>query len=348
MKKIIIVLVLLASLVLGGIYFFNRLLNEKQTYLAGEKPIIIGFSVGATREERWVKDKELFIKRAQELEAEVSVVSSDYDIEKEILQIESLVSQGVSVIVVMPSDSEAIWPAIEKAKQAGIKVISYDRLIKDSDIDLYISFDNTTVGKLQAESVLSVIDKGNFAYIGGSPSDNNSHLFRDGTMNALASRIIGGEIKMVVDKFTDDWKPEEAYKTMKEYLESGQTVDAVIAANDGIASGVVQALKERGLDGKVVVSGQDADLSAVQRIVAGTQFSTVYKPISSLAYKAAESAVALAKGEALEVTDVINNGKIMVSSYFFEPSIVYKKNIMGTIIKDGFYTYEEVYKSAQQ
>lgn len=348
MKKIIIVLVLLAALVLGGIYFFSRLLNEKQTYLAGEKPIIIGFSIGATREERWAKDKELFIKRAQELGAEVSVVSSDYDIEKETLQIESLVSQGVSVIVVMPSDSETIWPAIEKAKQAGIKVVSYDRLIKDSEIDLYISFDNTAVGRLQAESILSVVSQGNFAYIGGSPTDNNSYLLRAGTMAALASNIDNGEIKLVIDRFTDNWRPDEAYKTMKEYLDSGQTVGAVIAANDGIASGVIQALKEKGLAGTVLVSGQDADLSAVQRIVAGTQFSTVYKPISSLAYKAAESAVALAKGEALEVTDVINNGKAQIPAYFFEPAIVNKRNIMGTIIKDGFYTYEEVYKSAKE
>lgn len=346
MKKIIIVLVLLATLVLGGIYFFNRLLNEKQTYLAGEKPIIIGFSIGATREERWTKDRELFIKRAQELGAEVSVVSSDYDIEKESLQIESLISQGVSVIVVMPSNSETIWPAIEKAKQSGIKVISYDRLIKDSEIDLYISFDSTMVGELQAESILSAVDHGNFAYIGGSPSDNNSYLLRDGTMDTLASGIESGKIKLTVDKFMEDWKPEEAYKTMKEYLDSGQTVDAVIAANDGLASGVIQALKEKGLEGKVMVSGQDADLSAIQRIVAGTQLSTVYKPISSLAYKAAESAVALAKGQALEATDIIDNGKIKVPAYFFKPTIVNKKNIMGTVIKDGFYTYEEVYKSA--
>ncbi|MFA6194783.1 MAG: substrate-binding domain-containing protein [Patescibacteria group bacterium] len=348
MKKIIAVLVLLAVLVAGGIYYFNRLLNEKQIYLAGEKLIIIGFSMGATREERWTKDRELFVKRAQELGAEVSVVSSDYNIEREILQIESLISQGVGAIVVMPSNSETIWPAIEKAKQAGIKVISYDRLIKDSDIDLYISFDNFMAGQLQAESILSVIDHGRLAYIGGSPADNNSYLLRDGTMDALASGIDSGKIELVVDKFTDDWKPEEAYKTMKEYLDSGQTVDAVIAANDGIASGVIQALKEKGLDGKVLVSGQDADLSAVQRIVAGTQFSTVYKPISSLAYKAAESAVALVKGDAMEVTNVVDNGMIKVPSYFFKPSMVSKKNIMGTVVKDGFYTYDEVYKSVKQ
>lgn len=347
MKKILFGIIVLAVMVLGGIYFFYNLLNEKQTDLAGEKPIVIGLSWGVTREERWAKDLELFTKRARELGAEVSVVSSDYDPDKQILQIESLVSQGVSVIVVMPSDSEKIWPAVEKAKQAGARVIAYDRLIKDSDIDLYLSFDSVQAGRLQAQSVLASVEKGKFAYIGGSSTDNNSQLLRAGVMEILDPEIQSGEIKLVIDKLTDDWKPEEAYKAMKEYLDSGQDVDAVIAANDGLASGVIQALKERELDGKVIVSGQDADLSAIQRIVAGTQLSTIYKPLQSLAYKAAEMAIALANGEIPEATEFVDNGKIVAPSYIFEPVLVSKNNIMGTVIKDGFHTYEEIYKQAQ-
>jgi len=343
MRKLIIIVVVLSGIVLGSIYFLNRLLVEKQIFLAGKKPIIIGFSMGTTREERWFKDRDLFIKKAQELGAIVNVTLSDYDVERQILQIENLISQGASVIVVIPSDSEKISPVIEKANQAGVKVIAYDRLIKNCDVDLYISFDNVKVGELEAQSILAAVETGNFAYIGGSPTDNNASLLKEGTMNILNSKIQSGAINLVIDKFMADWKPEEAYKTIKEYLASGKSLDAVIAANDGTASGVIQALKEKGLDGKIPVSGQDAELSAVRRVIAGTQTSTVYKPIEDLAFKAAEIAVAMANGQTPETERTLYNGKIDVPSYFLEPIIVNKENIMETVIKDGFHTYAEVY-----
>ena len=346
MKKIIIGLIVLAALVLGAIYFLNNLLVKKEKSLITEKPLIIGFSMGTTHEERWFKDRDLFMQRAQELGAIVSVTLSDYDFEKQIYQIENLISQGASVIVVIPSDSEKIAPAIEKANQAGVKIIAYDRLIKNSNVDLYISFENVKVGELQAESITAVVGQGKFAYIGGAPTDNNAFLLKEGTMNIINQKIQDGEIKLVIDQFTNDWKSEEAYKTIKDYLNSGGKLDAVIAANDGTASGVIQALKEKGLAGKIPVSGQDAELSAAQRIVAGTQTSTVYKTIVSLAYKAAEIAVAMANNQPLNIIDFIDNGKIQVPAYFLEPIVVDKKNMMRTIVKDGFHSYEEVYKSS--
>lgn len=346
MKKIIIVLIILAGLVVGSIYFLNSLLVKKQSTLVEKKPILIGFSMGTTREERWFKDRDFFVQKAQELGADVIVTLSNYDANLQISQIMNLISQGVSVIVVIPADSEKINPAIEEAKAAGVKIIAYDRLIKNSDdIDLYISFDNVKVGVLQAESVLSIVSKGNFAYIGGSPTDNNASLLKEGTMSILTPKIQSGDVKLVVNELMTDWKPEEAYRTIKNYLASGKSLDAVIAANDGTASGAIQALKEKGLAGKIPVSGQDAELSAVQRINAGTQTSTVYKPINSLAYKTAEIAVAMAGNQIVETTGTIDNGKIQVPSYLLEPIIVNKKNIMTTIIKDGFHTYEEVYHS---
>lgn len=345
MKKFIIVVVIFVAVVLGSVYFLNQLLVEKENSLTSKKPVVIGFSMGTTREERWFKDRDLFVQKAQELGAEVIVTLSDYDVEKQILQIENLVSQGVDVIVVIPSDSEKIEPAISAANRAGVKVIAYDRLIKDSDIDLYISFDNVKVGELEASSVLSVVNKGNFAYIGGSPTDNNSVFLKEGAMNILSPKIESGDINLVINTLTPEWKPEEAYKTIKDYLNSGGSLDAVVAANDGTASGVIQALKEKGLDGKIPVSGQDAELSAIQRIVAGTQTSTVYKPINSIAYKAAELAVALVNGQVLETGSSINNGKIDVPSYFLEPVLVNNGNIVETVIKDGFHAYEDVYSS---
>jgi len=348
MKKFIIALVVFAGLAIGGVFFLNYLLSEKQSLVVGEKPIVIGFSLGTTREERWVKDRDAFVKKAQELGAVVNVTLSDYDVAKQISQIENLISQGVSVIVIVPSDSEKLVDVIAKAKKAGIKVIAYDRLIKNSDIDLYISFDNVKVGELEAQSILSVISKGDFAYIGGAPTDNNSFLLKEGAMNILEPKIKSGDIKLVVDTFTADWKPAEAYKAIKDYLNSGKDLDAVVAANDGTASGIIQALKEKSKSGSIPVSGQDAELSALQRIVAGTQTSTVYKPIGSLASAAAEIAVAMAKGQAIEVSTSIDNGKNMVPSYLLSPTLVTKSNIMDTVIKDGFQTYKDVYQSTSK
>jgi D-xylose transport system substrate-binding protein len=343
MKRFIIIVSIFSAIVLGSIYFLNRLLNEKESSLVKRKPVVIGFSMGTTREERWFNDRDLFIQRAQELGAGVIVTLSDYDVDKQISQIENLISQGVDVIVVIPADSEKIKPAIDAANKAGVKVIAYDRLINNSKIDLYISFDNVKVGNLEASSVLTSVNRGNFAYIGGSPTDNNSALLKEGTMDLLSSKIANGDIKLVIDKFIPDWKPEEAYKAIKEYLSSGKKLDAVIAANDGLASGVIQALTEKGLEGKVPVSGQDAELSATQRIVAGTQISTVYKPIKSLAYKAAEIAVTLANDQNPETNSSINNGEIDVPAYLLEPTLVYKANMGETIIKDGYHTYNEIY-----
>jgi D-xylose transport system substrate-binding protein len=348
MKKFIIALVVISLLAIGGVFFLNYLLSEKQNLVTGEKPVVIGFALGTTSEERWFKDRDAFVKKAQELGAVVNVTLSDYDVAKQISQIENLISQGVSVIVIVPADSDKLVAVIDKAQKAGIKVIAYDRLINNSNIDLYISFDNVKVGELEAQSILSVVDKGDFAYIGGSPSDNNSSLLKEGSMNILGPKIKSGDIKLVVDTLTPDWKPAEAYKTIKDYLASGKSLNAVVAANDGTASGVIQALKEKSLSGSVPVSGQDAELSAVQRIVAGTQTSTVYKPINSLASAAAEIAVAMSKGQAIEVNTSINNGKMLVPSYLLSPILVTKGNIMDTIIKDGFQTYKDVYQTTSK
>jgi D-xylose transport system substrate-binding protein len=343
MKKILIILVPLVAAV-GLFIWLNKQLVPEVPIETTNDPIVIGFSLGTTHEERWFTDRDLFVKKAEELGATVKVALSDNNAEEQNSQLENMISQGIKVIVVVPYDYEKIVPVIEKARSKGVKIIAYDRLIKGTDIDFYISFDNVKVGELEAGSVLKIKDKGNFAYIGGSQTDNNAFLLKSGTMMMLNPKIINGDIKLVIDQFMADWKSDEAYKTVKKYLASGQTLDAVIAANDGTAFGSIQALKEKGLAGKIPVSGQDADLAACQRIIEGTQTATVYKPINLLAYQAARIAFMMAKGEKPETNNIINNGKIDVPSYFLNPIIVDKNNMMDTVIKDGFHTYEEVYK----
>ncbi|NLY91842.1 MAG: D-xylose ABC transporter substrate-binding protein [Firmicutes bacterium] len=313
---------------------------------AAPKKIKIGFSLATLQEERWAKDRDFFKAEAERLGAQVLVQAANNDDALQISQCENLLSQGVDVLVIVPHDGEACAAAVESAHKSNVPVIAYDRLISNCDLDLYISFDNEKVGYLQAMGVLSKVSAGNFVYIGGSPTDNNAYLVKKGSMKALQPYIDQGKIKIVYDQFTPNWDPAIAQANMENALTMlNNQVDAVVAANDGTAGGVIQALADQKLAGKVPVSGQDADLAACQRIVEGTQTVTVYKPIKAIATAAAQAAIKLAKGEKVEAELSVNNGKVDVPYLALEPIPVYKENMYDVIIRDGFYTVEEVYRN---
>jgi D-xylose transport system substrate-binding protein len=310
--------------------------------------IVIGFSMATLQEERWQKDRDFFVAAAEKLGAEVNVQAANNDDAKQTQQAESLISQGVDVLVIVPNNAEATAAIVEKAHAAGIKVIAYDRLIKNSDLDLYVSFDNERVGEMQATAITKLVPKGKYVYIGGADTDNNAHLFKKGAFNILQPLIDAGDIEVVYDQFTKEWNPANALANMENALTANSNkIDAVVAANDGTAGGVIQALASQGLDGKVPVSGQDAELAAAQRIVEGTQTMTVYKPIKALAEKVAEISVQIANGEEIKTDKVINNGKIDVPSILLDPVAVDKANIDTTLIADGFHTKEDVYKNVK-
>jgi D-xylose transport system substrate-binding protein len=211
---------------------------------------------------------------------------------------------------------------------------------------LYISFDNEKVGELQAKYLTDHAPEGNYVLIGGSPVDFNALLFRKGQMNILQPFIDAGKIKIVADQWAADWAPIEALKhTENALIKNNDNVVAVVAPNDGTAGGVIQALLEQKLAGKVWVSGQDADLAACQRIVAGTQSMTVYKPIQPLAEAAAEAAMMMIQNKPIaNANQKVNNGKIDVPGIFLPTIAVDKDNMMETVVKDGFLKKEDVYK----
>jgi D-xylose transport system substrate-binding protein len=307
--------------------------------------IIIGFSMDTLEEERWLRDRDLFKAEVERLGAEVKILAANGSDSLQIIQAETLINQGVDLLVVVPHNAVASAAIVHKAHLAGIKVISYDRLIKNANLDLYVSFDNEQVGEMQASAITKLVPKGKYVYIGGAQTDNNAHLIKKGVFNVLKPFIKKGDITVVYDQWTEDWIPENAYSNMKAALiANNNDIDAVIAANDATAGGVIQALAEQGLAGKVPVAGQDAELAAAQRIVASTQTMTVYKPINILAEKVAELAVKLAKGEDIGTTTKVNNGKIKVPSVLLSPIAVNKQNINQTIILDGFHSWEDVYK----
>ncbi len=309
------------------------------------KDLTIGMSIDDLRLERWQKDRDIFVKKAEELGAKVFVQSANGDATAQISQIENMINRNVDVLVIIPFNGEVLSNIIAEAKREGIKVLAYDRLINNADLDFYVSFDNEKVGELQAQSIVEKVPEGKYFLMGGSPVDNNAKLFRKGQMKVLQPLIDSGKIKVVGDQWVDSWLAEKALQIMENALTANKNnIDAVVASNDATAGGAIQALSAQGLAGKVAISGQDADLAGIKRIVEGTQTMTVYKPITKLADKAAEIAVQLGKDGKPEANAQLNNGLKDVPAYLLDPIAVTKDNIEETIIKDGFHSKEAIYK----
>lgn len=306
--------------------------------------IRIGFSMDTLVEDRWKKDRDLFKEAVESLGAEVLITAANGDDVLQVAQAETLIQSGIDVLVIVPHNAETTAAIVHKAHQAGIKVISYDRLVKNADIDLYVSFDNERVGQLQAEAMLREVPSGNYVFIGGADTDNNAHLLKKGVFTVLQPAIDSGNIRIIYDQWTADWLPSNARDNMKEALKiNEQQVDAILAANDATGGGVQEALASYDLQGQIPMTGQDADLAGIQRIVRGEQLMTVYKPIQTLSETAAELAVTLARGEEVKPSTSVNNGKKEVPSVLIEPIAVTRETIDQTVIRDGYHTREEVY-----
>lgn len=302
------------------------------------KEVKIGMAIDDLRLERWQKDRDIFVSKAESLGAKVFVQSANGNEETLMSQIENMINRGVDVLVIIPYNGQVLSNVIKEAKQEGIKVLAYDRMINNADIDFYISFDNEKVGELQAQSLVEKVPEGNSFLMGGSPVDNNAKLFRAGQMKVLKPFIDSGKIKIVGDQWVDGWMPDNALKIMENALTANNNhIDAVVASNDATAGGAIQALSAQGLSGKVAISGQDADLAGVKRIINGSQTMTVYKPITQLANTAAEIAVELGNDQQPKADTSLNNGLKDVPSRLLTPIEVNKGNIDETVIKDGFH-----------
>ena len=312
----------------------------------GARKVTIGFSLDTLKEERWQRDRDMFVAECEKRGARVLVQAANNDATLQNSQAENLLTQGVSVLVVVANNAKTAATIVESAHRAGVPVVAYDRLILDSDLDVYVSFDAVRVGEQQADYLVKRKPKGRYVLIGGSPIDNNARLVRDGQMNVLKPYVDRGDIQIVAEQWAKDWQPVEALKIMENALTRNQNqVDAVVTSNDGTAGGAIQALAEQKLTGQVLVSGQDAELGACQRIVAGTQSMTVYKPIRDLAKRAAEIAVALGQKQALPAGgQTIPNGKKDVPAFLIDPVQVDKDNLVATVVKDGWQKLEDIYK----
>lgn len=308
-------------------------------------PVKIGFSMDTLKEERWQRDKDLVEKRAKEIGAELNVQVANGNDSEQIKQAENMLTQGVDVLIVAPHNGDIAASIVEAAHKQGVPVISYDRLIKNSDVDLYISHQVVKMGEMQAQYLLDHVNKkpANFVIVGGSPTDNNALLLHQGQMNVLKPAVDRGDVKIIADEYAKEWQASAALNIVENALTRAHNqVDAVVASNDGTARGAVQALEGQGLAGKVLVSGQDADLASLKLIVEGKQTMTIYKAIQPLASGAVDAAVKLARGEQVATSETIDNAFKKVPAILLEPVAVDRNNLLGSIVKDGYHTLEEI------
>ncbi len=313
---------------------------------AGER-LKIGLALPTQQEERWVRDMQAMQEEAKKHNIDLRVSIARNDQGQQNNQVEQLLSQGVKVLIIAPHDGEGAATSVDKAHQDGVKVISYDRLIMGTDVDIYMSFDNVRVGELQGEWITKRVPKGDYILMSGAPTDNNAKMFKQGNMNILQPFIDRGDIKVILDQPVIDWQPANAQRIVENALTlANNKVDAILAPNDGTASGAIAALEPQGLAGKIPVTGMDAELAAAQRIVKGTQSITVLKDTRKLGEEAIRIAIRMAKGENIaDATkgQVVNNDKMDVPSVLLEAQVVDKTNVDALLIDSGYLKREDVY-----
>lgn len=313
---------------------------------ASSKDLKIGFLMDSLKVERWQTDLDTFQKRASELGAQVLVETAEGDDELQLQQTQKLLDAGVKSLVLVAHDAEKAVRIVAAARAKHVPLLCYERLVRDSEVGFYVGVDASAVGFLQANSLTQIAPKGNYVLIAGSSADSNAKILRAAQWKVLKPFVDRGDIKVVSDTWSKDWNPAEAYAHMTEAITSANgNITAVVASNDGTAGGAIQALAEHNLAGKVLVSGQDADLAAIIRILDGTQTMTVYKPLGSQAKLAAEAAVALAKGEPAKSAVSLAVGNKSIPAILLPPVVVTKNNVKETVIEDGFQNLETIQKS---
>ncbi len=348
LRLTLVLLVFLASLFSGWRLRARSAHKEKQR---ADEQFVIGLSMDTLKEERWQRDRDLFVARAEALGAKVLVQSANSDDTRQMQDVQALLSNNIDALVIVPHNGEAMAKAVQLAHEAGVPVMAYDRIISNCALDLYICFDNVRVGELQAQYVVDHLPPqlpARLVRILGAKTDPCSFQYKEGQDNILKPYLARGAIEIIHEDWAENWKPENAKKITNAALtQHGARFDAVLASNDGTAGGAIQALLEEGLAGKILVTGQDAELVACQRLVAGTQAMTVYLPIQKMATRAAELAVQLAARKSIITRASTHNGAREVPTVLLEVLTVTKENLKETVIADGFHAEQEVLGKAE-
>ena len=307
---------------------------------ASKEAPVVGISLDNLVLERWQRDRDIIVATIEKLGGRAIVLDSNGEDALQVSQIKSFIAKSVDVLLVVPHDATALKEAIAAANAAHIPVISYDRLIRESDIAYYLSFDNVKVGEAQATYLAAHLPTGraaNIVRLYGSPSDNNAKLFKKGQDNIIQPLLDSKKINLVYEGWADNWSPEKGAALMTQALEKNLPIDGVLASNDALAGAAYEVLSAAGKDANVIITGQDADLGACARIKQGHQTMTIYKPVAKLAELAAKIAVDIAKGNSPQTTTTINNGTKEVAAIFETSIAVDKDNLASTVMADGFH-----------
>lgn len=348
MKKKYVLFVLIVAVAVLMISCTSQV-DLKRTQPEEKEKLTIGFSMGTLLEDRWVRDRDIFLARAQQQGIEVIVTNANRDSDLQYEQVKDMLEQGIDILVLAPHDSTKEVRCVELAKQNDVPVISYDRLVYQANVDAYVSFDNEQVGRLMAQALVEKVPRGGYLIVGGSSNDNNSATVMRGVNKVLDPYIKSGDIELLDSTWIDGWVREDAYAFVVSSIEKfGDRINGIIVGNDSMAWGVIDALFEAQMADKVSVVGQDADLVACRRIVQGTQLMTVYKPIVNLVDEAMQLCVELAEGKKIDASVQINDGIYSVPFRKCEVVAVTEHNMEDTVIRDNFHRAEEIYQQQQQ
>jgi D-xylose transport system substrate-binding protein len=300
--------------------------------------LVIGLSLPTQSEARWVSDRITMEEYAEELGVTLLVQVSNTDQAQQAAQVENLITRGVDVLILAPNDASASAVLADAAAEEGIPVISYDRLITNTEnVALYISFDNVGVGRLQGEYFVENTPAGNIIVLSGASTDNNAKLFKEGAMEFIQPKIDDGTYTVVAEQSVTDWLPTNALSIVENALTAANNdVVGILAPNDGTAGGAIVALEAQGLAGQVVVTGQDSDAAAAKRILAGTQSMTVFKDTRDLGRAAIDAAILFAQGETVDTNCAVDNGAFDVPSLLLVPYVVTADNVEELLVGSGY------------
>jgi len=349
MRKTLLVF-LLVVFVTFGIYASGAMESETDE-------TVIGISMPTLQEERWQKDQRIMVEQLLELgvaRENILVQSADGDEQKQFTQCENLITQGIDVLIIIPQNGDAVSPVVASAHEAGVKVIAVDRIIRNADLDFYVSYDMFAIGEIQADYIVNKLgyNSGNWILVGGAPTDPNAAVIRSGQMSVLGPLIDSGQINVILDQPANYWNPADALRIVEAGLtKANNDIDVVFTTNDGCAGAAIEALQEQGLAGSVPVPGLDADLAACQRIVKGTQSMTVFIKLDVQDQVAAQVAYAFATGKdpasvvGFDITSV-NNGYGEIPAILFgagEAMFAVDSDNMKLVVDDGWLTADEIY-----
>ncbi len=309
---------------------------------AGER---IGLALPTHQEERWRNDLAAISEEARKLGVDLRVQMARNDQLQQNHQIEQLLAQDIKVLIITPHDCQGAAMIVEKARQNGVKVISYDRIVTDCEYELFVGFDSVKIGELQAEWLIHAMPKGDYALLSGAPTDFNATLIRRGADAVLQPAVARGDIRIVADEAVVDWQADNAKALIAAALAAANNkIDAILAPNDNAAGAVVEELATVGLAGKTLVVGHDGDLAGLKRIVEGSQQMTVFKDVRLLGQTALRLALQLARGETIDT-----GGKTQYNEYTNIPAVLIdpvgadKTNLDQVVIQNGFFTAEDIY-----